>query len=184
VLKQVPDGMVILDWELRQVFRNPAAEDSCRRWNENRGKGGTELPEEVVQATGNLLAASEGLLRQPPAGKIDAPVTELFHPQIGGLQARIRLLHPREKQAIKPHCLIEFSRVMNKPGYKPTASFSLSVAERRVAEWVAQGKSSPLVAAELHLSIHTVRAHLREIFAKLGIKNRSELAAALTRVAP
>lgn len=181
VLKQQPDGMVILDWELRQVFRNRAADDFCQRWNEHQSKTGVELPIEVAQAAGNLLSGSESLLRQPPSGKVGAPVTEIFHQHIDGLQARIRLLHPREKQAIKPHCLIEFSRVLNRPGYKPTASFSLSTAERRVAELVAQGKSNPAVAVELHLSIHTVRAHLREIFAKLNIRHRSELAAALAR---
>jgi DNA-binding CsgD family transcriptional regulator len=184
VLKQLPDGMVILDWELREVFRNRAADESCRRWNDGHGKLGARLPEEVAQAAGALLAGSEGLLRQPPAGKVGAPVTELLHQEIEGLQARIRLLHPREKQAIKPHCLVEFSRVLDRPGYKPTASFSLSPAERRVAELVAQGKSNQDVAAELHLSIHTVRAHLREIFAKLGIRRRSGLSALLIRELP
>lgn len=181
VLKQQPDGMVILDWELRQVFRNPAADDFCRRWNKLQGETGAALPAEVARAAGNLLTGSESLLRQPPSGKLGAPVTELSHQEIDGLQARLRLLHPREKQAIKPHCLIEFSRVLDRPGYKPTASFSLSMAERRVAELVAQGKANSVVAAELHLSIHTVRAHLREIFAKLNIQHRSELAVALTR---
>ncbi|RYD29876.1 MAG: LuxR family transcriptional regulator [Verrucomicrobiaceae bacterium] len=181
VLKQQPDGMVILDWELRQVFRNKAADDFCRRWNEHQEKAGDHLPAEVAQAAGTLLSGSESLLRQPPSGKVGAPVTEIFHQAIDGLQARIRLLHPREKQAIKPHCLIEFSRVLDRPGYRPTASFSLSMAERRVAELVAQGKSNPVVAAELHLSIHTVRAHLREIFSKLNIRHRSELAAVMNR---
>lgn len=181
VLKQQPDGMVILDWELRPVFRNRAADDFCRRWNDPQDKAGAELPAEVAQAAGNLLSGSESLLRQPPAGKVGPPVTEIFHRKIDGLQARIRLLHPREKQAIKPHCLIEFSRVLDRPGYKPTASFSLSMAERRVADLVAQGKSNSAVAAELHLSIHTVRAHLREIFSKLNLRHRSELSAALAR---
>lgn len=182
VLKQQPDGMVILDWELRSVFRNRAADDSCRRWNEKQNEAGPALPDEVVKAAGSLLSGSESLLRQPPAGKVEVPMIEIFHQEIDGLKARIRLLNPRDKQAIKPHCLIEFSRVVERPGYKPTASFSLSVAERRVANLVAQGKSNFVVAAELHLSIHTVRAHLREIFVKLGIKHRSELASALTRV--
>ncbi|RYD48485.1 MAG: LuxR family transcriptional regulator [Verrucomicrobiaceae bacterium] len=181
VLKQQPDGMVILDWELRQVFRNRAADDFCRRCNELQDEAGAALPSEVADAAGKLLTESESLLRQPPSGKVGAPVTEIFHREIEGLQARIRLLHPREKQAIKPHCLIEFSRVLDRPGYKPTASFTLSMAERRVAELVAQGKSNSVVAAELHLSIHTVRAHLREIFSKLNIRHRSELVAVLSR---
>lgn len=180
VLKQLPDGMVILDWELRPVFGNRAAEDSCRLWNEG-GSGGGALPDDVRAMAGSLLTGSETLLRQPPPGRLGAPFAELAHPRIEGLRARLRLLRPKEKQTIKPHCLIEFSRVTERPDGRAIASFSLSTAERRVADLVARGRSNPATAAELHLSIHTVRAHLREIFLKLNIQRRSELAAALRK---
>jgi len=182
VLKEMPDGMLILDWELQTVFSNRAAEEACQRWNGGNATGDV-IPAEVRTAAGTLMASSESLLRQPPPGKLTPPVSEMFHPEIPGLGARMRVLHPRAKQAIKPHCLIEFSRVMQGSGGEPAvAAFSLTTAERRVADLVAMGKSNPSVAAELNLSVNTVRAHLREVFSKLGIRHRGELTGALAKV--
>lgn len=182
VLKQVPDGILILDWELRQVFSNRAADEACQLWNENRDNDGDGLPRDVTEAAGQLIAGSEVILRQPPPGKLGAPVTEIFHAKINGLGARIRILQPRIKQAIKPHCLIEFSRVSPPNSGDPAvAAYSLTKAEHRVANLVALGKSNQSVAQELNLSVHTVRAHLREIFGKLSVRNRGELAGAMRR---
>jgi non-specific serine/threonine protein kinase len=49
----------------------------------------------------------------------------------------------------------------------------LSVRELVVLRLVAQGLSDADVAAQLFLSPHTVRAHLRNIYSKLGIASRS-----------
>lgn len=53
---------------------------------------------------------------------------------------------------------------------------SLSKRERQVAELVLQGLRYKDVAASLHISDHTVRNHLRSVFAKLRITSRVELA--------
>jgi DNA-binding CsgD family transcriptional regulator len=53
----------------------------------------------------------------------------------------------------------------------------LSEREAEVLYWVAAGKSSPVIATILEIRHDTVRAHLKKIFAKLGVENR--LSAAL-----
>jgi DNA-binding NarL/FixJ family response regulator len=53
---------------------------------------------------------------------------------------------------------------------------SLSNRERQVVELVLQGLRYKDIAASLHISSHTVRNHLRNIFAKLRITSRVELA--------
>ncbi len=53
---------------------------------------------------------------------------------------------------------------------------SLSNRERQIAELVLQGLRYKDVAASLHISDHTVRNHLRNIFTKLHISSRVELA--------
>lgn len=53
---------------------------------------------------------------------------------------------------------------------------SLSNRERQVAELVLQGLRYKDVAASLDISNHTVRNHLRNVFAKLRITSRVELA--------
>jgi pimeloyl-ACP methyl ester carboxylesterase/DNA-binding CsgD family transcriptional regulator len=56
---------------------------------------------------------------------------------------------------------------------------SLSPAELRVAECVAQGMANPAIAEALQLSRHTVESHLKRIYTKLGV-TRIELAAIIT----
>jgi DNA-binding CsgD family transcriptional regulator len=53
----------------------------------------------------------------------------------------------------------------------------LTPTEARVAELVADGLSNKAVAAELFVSVRTVEANLTRIYAKLGIRSRTELAA-------
>ena len=53
---------------------------------------------------------------------------------------------------------------------------SLSKRERQVAELVLQGLRYKDVAESLHISDHTVRNHLRNVFTKLRITSRVELA--------
>ncbi|MFC7448354.1 helix-turn-helix transcriptional regulator [Rhodococcus daqingensis] len=53
----------------------------------------------------------------------------------------------------------------------------LTPQEQAVADLVAAGRSNKDVAGELFLSVKTVQYHLTRIYAKLGIRSRSELAA-------
>ena len=48
--------------------------------------------------------------------------------------------------------------------------------EAEVLLWVAQGKSNADVAAILNMSEKTVKQHLGNIFAKLGLENRNAAA--------
>ncbi|MYR06552.1 helix-turn-helix transcriptional regulator [Gordonia sp. SID5947] len=59
----------------------------------------------------------------------------------------------------------------------------LTPQEEAVTEFVSRGMSNREVAAELYISPKTVQYHLTRIYAKLGIRSRSELAA-LRRLPP
>lgn len=52
----------------------------------------------------------------------------------------------------------------------------LTAAERRVADLVAEGRTNREVAAALFLGERTVASHLTHIYAKLGVRSRTELA--------
>ena len=56
-------------------------------------------------------------------------------------------------------------------------SLGLSEREAEVLYWVAAGKTSPVISTILGIRHDTVRAHLKSIYAKLGVENR--LSAAL-----
>ena len=53
---------------------------------------------------------------------------------------------------------------------------SLTPAERRIAELVAQGHSNKDVAAELVVTVNTVESALRSVYRKLGVHSRTEMA--------
>ena len=55
----------------------------------------------------------------------------------------------------------------------------LTPAERRVATLVAEGRTNREVAAALFLGERTVETHLSHVYAKLGIRSRTELARTL-----
>ena len=59
----------------------------------------------------------------------------------------------------------------------------LSVTEREaeVLLWIARGKSNRDIAEILSLSPRTVNKHLEQIYAKLGVENRTSAAALAVR---
>jgi DNA-binding CsgD family transcriptional regulator len=65
-------------------------------------------------------------------------------------------------------------------GRRPATSGALTPSEQKVAEVVASGLSNKEIAAQLFISVYTVEAHLTNIYAKLGIRSRTQLARHLT----
>ena len=58
---------------------------------------------------------------------------------------------------------------------------SLTAREREIADLVAAGRTNREVAEQLVLSTKTIEAHLRNIYAKLGIRSRVDLARRVQR---
>jgi DNA-binding CsgD family transcriptional regulator len=59
--------------------------------------------------------------------------------------------------------------------------FDLTPAEARVAQAVAEGMTPSEIASKQHISIGTVRTHLKSAFAKTGTTRQTELAILLSR---
>ena len=62
------------------------------------------------------------------------------------------------------------------PATGPSGWAGLSHIQRAVARLVSQGMTNGQIARRLCRSPHTVNYHLRQIFRKLGINSRVELA--------
>lgn len=66
------------------------------------------------------------------------------------------------------------------PGRRPAADTNgLTAREREIATLAAAGLANKEVAARLFVSVHTIEATLSRVYAKLGIRSRSELAGRL-----
>jgi DNA-binding NarL/FixJ family response regulator/tetratricopeptide (TPR) repeat protein len=75
----------------------------------------------------------------------------------------------------------ELSRV---GGRRPRADGELTPSERDVVELAARGMANKEIARTLHLGVHTVEVHLSRAYARLGVRNRAQLAARLTNRNP
>ena len=64
-------------------------------------------------------------------------------------------------------------------GGRAPSPTGLTPTEWQVAELVGQGMTNREVATALFVSEHTVRANLKRIYGKLGVRSRTELAARL-----
>jgi DNA-binding NarL/FixJ family response regulator len=64
----------------------------------------------------------------------------------------------------------------------PKVGSDLSAREREVLTLLARGRSTAEMVEELHLSIHTVRNHIRNILNKLQAHSRLEAVAVATRL--
>jgi DNA-binding CsgD family transcriptional regulator len=63
-------------------------------------------------------------------------------------------------------------------------AWGLTRREREVARLVIDGLSTEDIATTLFISVHTVRDHLKIIFAKMGVSRRQDLVTALTGRTP
>lgn len=79
--------------------------------------------------------------------------------------------------ALGARMLEEFRRVSQKSTHEPQEEAeALSRREREVLSLVAGGATNLEIASRLHVSIHTVKSHMRKILAKLHQERRHEAA--------
>jgi DNA-binding NarL/FixJ family response regulator len=64
-----------------------------------------------------------------------------------------------------------------RPVGRPSAANALSPRELDVVRAVARGRTNSEIAAELFVSLSTVKTHLTNVHSKLGTRNRVEIAA-------
>lgn len=57
----------------------------------------------------------------------------------------------------------------------PIALSNLTKQEKKIAELICQLKSNNAIAAELFISLSTVKTHIRNIYSKLDVKDRDQL---------
>jgi DNA-binding CsgD family transcriptional regulator len=180
---------------LLEVGRAAAALDLLERWeSESRHLGNRWALAEAVRCRG-LVAAN--------AGDVVAAVelleeAVLLHEEVGDafgvsrslLVLGVTLRRARKKrrareaieralagfEAMGAAAWVEKARAELGSIGGRTREDGLTPAERRVAVLVADGRTNREVAAALFLGERTVETHLSHVYAKLGIRSRTELA--------
>jgi DNA-binding NarL/FixJ family response regulator len=125
-----------------------------------------ELPQEITQWLAALRA--EAGVGEPPSAPVlggGRPFRVSYIGQIGPDELLLRLVEsgPASAEAVLRQ------------------RFQLTAREADVLVWVARGKSNRDVGEILGLSPRTVNKHLEQIYAKLGVENRTSAAALALR---
>lgn len=175
--------LAAFDTRLRLLYSNRAWERACADWSSGDDTPATaRLPADLATAAQLLIAQwHEALLAEGVA--TSTRVHTFKHPDFPGWQADMQLMvSPGDRLASHPTLVVRV--------HEPAGSVHdgaavecllqrLSEAERRVARAAARGLDNTAMAASLHVSVNTVRTHLRNIYRKLDIANRSQLVALL-----
>ena len=83
-----------------------------------------------------------------------------------------------EGEALTLQEAIAYARRGRGPRDRPPSGWeSLTPVELQVAQLAAEGMSNPQIATRLFVSRSTVKLHLSNVYRKLGVGNRVELAA-------
>lgn len=51
---------------------------------------------------------------------------------------------------------------------------ALTKQQKRILQLLAEGRSTASIAAELHLTVNTVKSHCQRLYARLGVNSRQQ----------
>jgi DNA-binding CsgD family transcriptional regulator len=143
----------------RCLLRQPPAEGRPHYWT-------------AIRVVTSLLARSLG-----PEPSLAIPAIEVVDPE---QRQSYRVRAERVQQldgSWRNLVLIEPQRPADRTDH--LEALGLTPREAEVSLAVVRGLSTKEIVAELRLSPHTVQTHLKNVFEKLGVGSRRELAAAL-----
>lgn len=148
---------------------------------------------EFAAATGDcsptLIADAEDLAARLGAVQMRLPQMELHMAMINALhraghldaaEQQYNAWHPLVRQAGALALLeaLPSSWQATTPAPAPVGTLhALTIKERLILQGVAQGQSNKVIAKALGVTPETIKSHMKNIFAKLGVHSRSQAAA-------
>ncbi|MEO6036396.1 MAG: helix-turn-helix transcriptional regulator [Verrucomicrobiota bacterium] len=182
-LDSLPLPVAIVGWNLCLDYCNDSACEALHIWlhgtkRARELKRGQHLPEDLRGACAAIRAGWEEANRLDDFTDFES-VQCLTCPGKENFRAVVRLVEPQAGRTLQPAFIIELHLPPEANPEVTRALLQLSLlttSEREVARLAASGHHNVDIAARLSVSVNTVRSHLRNAFAKLGISSRSSLA--------
>lgn len=179
LLNDMPVGLLVLDAAGQPLWCNEEAARACAVWNHGE-RGAAALRARKAFAVPPALAEACRMLQADPSA-----VEHVTSEHERGLHARIRRHEPAGHAAA---FLIQLDyRRPRGDRHRPLSPGAvallarLSEREREVAMRVREGLRNAEIAAALRRSPLTIKTQLASIYAKLGARGRTQVAALLNR---
>lgn len=172
--QQTETGLAVLNSDYQVMFANLSGQ-SHLDIKQQRGTCYLPLKEELESKLRSVLQGLDvfdsKLLRAPGLNNF-----ELSHGQTG---IRMSIKHCEINK--EPRIVLNTSRAKhNNLDNLLLEKYQLTKRESGLAVLVAQGLTNPQISEQLNISIRTVENHLRSIYSKVGVHNRTSLAFELT----
>jgi len=183
IVANLPLPILLLDGNLRFRYSNPAGLAALSGWVHGEAaralKPEADLGDEITNACLNLKAAWEACSHPAMQAAPAMRSTNLSNGRNPGFQCTIEIVPPHDGAVLEPSFTIRFHLPQQYHPTKGRALAALSLltpAEQAVARLAAGGYDNSAIAAELRVSLNTVKTHLRHVFEKTGVTSRSHLA--------
>lgn len=180
------EALLILDWDLHvQHCSDRARLLLAQQWNIDIGEDvAVVCPQELLTACETLKSDVVSALQLNRPLPTPEPISIALHGDTK-FMIRIELLRLSSEPLAWPAFAIRFLSGESHENAIPLTGLSaLTATELRLAMFAAYGHSNKELARELGKSALTVRNQLSSVFEKLGVRNRSELVAALAKTRP
>jgi DNA-binding CsgD family transcriptional regulator len=181
-VRRLPQPTILLRWNLRLLFQNPAAREFCATWE--KGFKQARLMNAMSPVPTEILNGCRELKQQWTRSQRRGVRWADFEPKrvrhtTQDLQATIHLKQLNEAVAY-PHFMIECtdSRSSEEPSIERLPHLTrLTSREQELTRLVCNGQSNQEIADAACLSVPTVKKHLHTVFRKLEVSSRSQLMA-------
>jgi DNA-binding CsgD family transcriptional regulator len=164
-------GIIILDPDLAILSLNPAAETFLADIVDADWPAHLDLPVTIYAAAASRQAADQREEITPRS------VTRLRRRGGGWITVHTSPLNGESRGQVA--VVLDAADTRHMSSLMLTAH-GLTAAQSRVVALVLEGRSTPAIIRELHISANTLQEHLHAVFDKLGIGSRRELVAALS----
>lgn len=166
-------GMLILDRDMKTVFLNEEAEALLRGEEFSLDGAGLRLPEKLAEACTRATRDLPALALAPEPEEVS-----WLGPADRSICARLTVISGHFLGQPEHFLVVKLGE---RYGKRSTFSgglaeqYQLTPREVEVVGEVVKGSSNVEIAENLFISVYTVENHLKRIFRKMGVRNRTEL---------
>jgi DNA-binding CsgD family transcriptional regulator len=188
-VRSLPLPIVAVGWDLEVSYANHSGREALHYWNHGDAartlNSSGEVAEDIRDVCRHLRKGWETAVHEHTLSQTELS-RRLDHASLEGFAVTVEVVEPVAGRVMQPSFALQF-HLPESAKMDASAAIDalrkLTPAEQEIARLAASGEGNAGIAEKLAVSESTVRTHLRNIFAKLKISRRSELAPLLLAAA-
>jgi len=178
-LESKPEGVILLDTKLNPIFFNSNAKKLCEPLAVQKHEVVPSALSNDIILPNSIVTDCRNLVEQQDS-KSCFSNNRIINTKDGGkYYIKYTLVNQPCKNIILPYFIVninDLTKSDDEPGVVLIKDFGLSDREQKIAQYTGLGLTNKEIGKKMGISPFTVQSHLRNIFEKMGIKRRSQLA--------